>query len=231
MTKQLVNLVGAAASLAILLLGVVVFALPLFSSASATWSSADEVADQNRTQQTVLDTLTAQSADMSELDATVEEMRAEIPAAAYLDDVLLLAVDAARDNGGTVTSVAPGTSEPFAPRVTGAGEDAAAQAPDPAASEDSAATDAAPADDAAAADGTAAADGDGTAAAPAPTVNDPQQITVTLGIEAADVAAATRILDALRAGPRLVAVTQASVTSDAENGATLSVTLLAFTRP
>lgn len=227
MTKQLVNLIGAAASLAILLLGVVVFALPLFSSASTTWSSADEVAAQNRTQQTVLDTLAAQSADMSELDATVAELRGEIPPAAYLDDVLLLAVEAARANGGTVTSVAPGTAEPFAPRVAGATGDAAATAPapDPAASEDGSDAASAPTDDA------AGAAGAGTSTESAPTANDPQQITVTLGIEAADVAAATRILDALRAGPRLVAVTQASVTSDTENGATLSVTLLAFTRP
>ncbi|MDF2508541.1 MAG: hypothetical protein K0Q52_2400 [Microbacterium sp.] len=217
MTKQLVNVIGAAASLAILLLGIVVVALPMFSGASATWASADDVADQNRTQQTVLDTLTAQAADMTQLDATVTELRAEIPPAAYLDDVLLLAVEAARAHGGTVTSIAPGTVEPFAPRVTVGEDETAAPAPD-AAAEETPAPDATtpPAEDA--------------AASVEPAEADAQQISVTLGVEAADVAAATRILDDLRAGPRLAAVTQATVTSDGEEGATLSVTLLTFTR-
>ncbi len=217
MNKQLVNVIGAAATLGILLIGVLVFALPMFSTASSTWKAADDVATQNRAQQTVLDTLTAQSADMTELDATVATLRDEIPAAAHLDDVVLLAVEAARENGGTVTTITPSPAVPFAPR---AAEADAAAAP--------------PAEEEAASAGEATSDAGAPTAAPtpaAPAADAPQQISVTLGVEAADVATATRILDALRAGPRLVAVTQASVTSDADNGASLSVTLLVFTRP
>jgi hypothetical protein len=54
---------------------------------------------------------------------------------------------------------------------------------------------------------------------------------VTVVVAAPTVEAATRILDELRAGPRLVAVTQASVTEGAEAGVSLSATLLVFTRP
>ena len=59
----------------------------------------------------------------------------------------------------------------------------------------------------------------------------PTQIAVTVVIEAADVDAATRMLDALRAGPRAVAITQASVTQATEDGVTLTATVLAFSSP
>lgn len=220
MSKQLVNLIGAVASAAIILLGVVVFALPLFSSAGATAAAADDVAAQNRTQQTVLDALTAQAADMAALRAEVDELRAEIPEAAHLDDILLLAVDAADDNGGVLTSLIPAATEPFAPRTeagaaTAPTADGTAEAtPEPATADASA--------------GAAAA---GNAAATAPPAHAPEQVPVTVVIEAGDVAAATRALDALRAGPRLVAVTKATVTARPEGGATLTATLLTFHRP
>jgi hypothetical protein len=210
--KQLVNLIGAAASLLIIVLGVAVFALPLFSAANTTAASADDVARQNRTQQTVLDTLTAQSDDMTSLDRTVAELRAEIPAAPHLDDVLLLAVQAAVAEGGIVTSVTPATAEPFAPRTD------ETEAPPSAAPEE-------------ATTGT-----DETEQTPAPAASpaaaEQQQISVTVVVEAGDVAAATRILDGLRQGPRVAAVTQAAVTSAAEDEkVTLTVTLLVFFRP
>lgn len=217
MNKQLVNLIGAAASVAIILLGVVVFALPLFSSAGKTAASADDVATQNRTQQTVLDSLTAQSADMTELNAAVNELRAEIPEAAHLDDVLLLAVQAVAENGGTVTSVTPEEAEEFAVRVDEADAAATAAAAAPATETTEAGTE---------------AGAETPASAPAaPSADAAQQVGVTLVIEANDVAAATSILDALREGPRLVAVTQATTTTSAENRVTLTVTLLAFYRP
>ena len=99
MTNQLVNLIGAAASLAVLVLGIVVCALPLLSAAGTTSSAADDVAQQNRTQEILLDTLRSQSADMAALDADVEDLRAAIPAAPHLDDVLYLALRAAEAHG------------------------------------------------------------------------------------------------------------------------------------
>lgn len=223
MNKQLVNLIGAAASALILVLGIVVFALPQFSSAQSTARSAGDVARQNRTQQTLLDTLTAQSAGMAELDAAVAELRAEIPAAAHLDDVLLLAVRAAQLEAGTVTSLTPVPPEAFTPRdeavvaAAGGGAPVPAPAPAPATGESATGTTETP-----------DASPDEPAADPA---DAPRQVSVTIVVEAADVAAATRILDELRSGPRLVAVTKASVATASEGGATLTATLLAFYRP
>ncbi len=215
MTKQLVNLIGAAAAVGILLLGIVVGALPVLSAAQTTASSADDVALQNQTQETLLDALRAQAADMTELEDDVAALRAAIPTAAHLDDVLLLALDAARDHGGTVTSLTPATPEPFAIRTGETGAPPAAEEP---AAE-------APAEEASAAPPAA----DVPAAVPEEAA--PAQVAVTIVIEAADVDAATRMLDALRAGPRVVAVTQAGVAEGAEGGVTLTATVLAFSSP
>jgi hypothetical protein len=212
MNKQLVNRIGGAAALAIVLLGLVVFAVPLYSAANTTNAEAARVGSQNDLQQSVLDGLTAQAADTTQLDADVAELRSEIPKTAHLDDVLLLAVQAAQAEGGTVTGLAPGDTVVFAERTAEAAASGGSAAPAPAPS----ATDAA--GDAAAPDGADAA------------AEASQQIPVTVTIDAPDVAAATRILDALRAGPRLVAVQQGAVTTKPEGGATLTAALLAFSR-
>ena len=217
MTKQLVNLIGAATTLAILVLAVLVFALPLFTQATRTAGEADAVAAQNRAQQGVLDALVAQSADMAALEAQVATLRAEIPAEARVDDVLLLAIDAAAAEGGSVTSVTPASSEAFAVRT----DETATPAPQPAAE----AAEAAEADD------EPSTTLESSTPAPVAASDGPQQTSVTVVVAAPTVEAATRILDELRAGPRLVAVTQASVTEGAEGGASLSATLLVFTRP
>ena len=217
MTKQLVNLIGAATTLAILVLAVLVFALPLFTQATRTAGEADAVAAQNRSQQGVLDALVAQSADMTALEAQVATLRAEIPAEARVDDVLLLAIDAAAAQGGSVTSVTPASSEAFAVRT----DETATPAPQPAAE----AAEAAEADD------EPSTTLESSTPAPVAASDGPQQTSVTVVVAAPTVEAATRILDELRAGPRLVAVTQASVTEGAEGGASLSATLLVFTRP
>ena len=219
MTKQLVNLIGAAASLAVLVLGIVVCALPLLSAAGTTSSAADDVAQQNRTQEILLDTLRSQSADMAALDADVEDLRAAIPAAPHLDDVLYLALRAAEAHGGRVTTLTPATAEAFAVR--------SGEATDPT---EAATAAEAPADAGGADPGeqTAAEAPEATAAADA---SAPTQIAVTVVIEASDVDAATRMLDALRAGPRAVAITQASVTQATEDGVTLTATVLAFSSP
>ena len=112
MTKQLVNLIGAATTLAILVLAVLVFALPLFTQATRTAGEADAVAAQNRSQQGVLDALVAQSADMTALEAHVATLRAEIPAEARVDDVLLLAIGAAAAEGPQTRPPRPTTPPP-----------------------------------------------------------------------------------------------------------------------
>jgi TolA-binding protein len=221
--KQLVNLIGAAATMAILLLAVLVVALPLFSTANATMATAADVAVQNRTQESALEGLTAQASEISEIEREVAELRLEIPETEHLEDVIELAARASASRGGALTAVRPGESTPFTPRTAevvaarttsgGAVPAAPAPAPEPT--------------------------GEPAEASPPPTADPlpaeadptgPQQVEVTVEIKTPDVATATLILDDLRAGPRLAAVIQANVLTEEET-VTLTVTLLAFYRP
>lgn len=226
MTKSLVNLIGAAVTAGILLLGVLVFALPLLSTANTTMASADDVATQNGTQQAVLDGLTAQSAEIDIVERELAELRRELPESEHVEDVVELAADAARATGATLTAVRPAEATAFTPRTAAVvaaetGVELAPVASEPEVAdgegsvEDDAPVDEAPAEPAA--PEAAAADG-------------PQQVTVTVEFDAADVATATTLLDALRAGPRLVAVTGATVQTE-EGGASLTATVQVFFRP
>jgi hypothetical protein len=223
--KQLVNLIGAAASIAILLLGILVCALPVFSSANTTMSTADDVALQNQTQQSILDGLRAQSGQLADIQQDVAELRREIPETEHVEDLVELAVEATVVHGGSVRSVIPGDIAPFTPRTLevvaaeAAADGATTGAPAPEAT-------ATPTDETAApptetAEPTTPAEVDPTA---------PQQVPVVVTIDAPTVAAATLILDALRNGPRMISVTEANVLTE-EGGVTLTATVLAFYRP
>lgn len=225
MTKSLVNLIGAAATAAILLLGILVFALPLLSSANATMSAADDVADQNRTQQAVLDALTAQAGDMPAIEDELAELRRGIPATEHIEDVIELAAAAVDAHGGTLVAVRPADAASFAPRTADvvAAETTGDVAPAPAApaptEESSGSETPEPADP---------VESPATGAGEAPT--GPQQVAVTVEIDVADVTAATAVLDALRNGPRLLTVTQATAQTD-EDGVTLTATVSVLFRP
>ncbi|GAA1702115.1 hypothetical protein GCM10009808_20080 [Microbacterium sediminicola] len=220
MTKTLVNLIGGLAAVIILVLGVVVVALPLFGAAGTTNASADTVQDQNDTQQLVLDGLRAQAADMDALEDEVAALRDEIPAARHLDDVLVLAVTATSTHGGRIVALSTTESEPFAVRVDEADTTAPAYT-----------TGTDPADDTTTESGAASASSSSAAATDTATQTaDAHQTSVTITIDAPSVEDATAMIDALREGPRLVAVVQATVTSD-DDGVSLVVTLLAFDRP
>jgi hypothetical protein len=222
--KQLVNLIGAAASIAILLLGILVCALPVFSSANATMSTADDVALQNQTQQSILDGLRAQSGQLADIQQDVAELRREIPETEHVEDIVELAVEATVVHGGSVRSVIPGDIAPFTPRTLevvaaeAAADGATTGAPAPEAT-------AAPTDEAGAPPAETAP---ATPGEVDPTA--PQQVPMVVTIDAPTVAAATLILDALRNGPRMISVTEANVLTE-EGGVTLTATVLAFYRP
>jgi hypothetical protein len=222
MNKQLVNLIGAAASAAVLLLGVLVFALPLFSSANTTMSESTRVATQNATQQSVLDGLTEQAGDLAAIEAEVTALRLEIPETEHVEDVVELAAIAALEKGGRLRSVTPGTVGPFTPRTA---EVVAAQS-----SGEEAPVVEAPAEETDATTSPATQETDApTTTTPTAPVEGPQQVEVTVAFDTLDVATATAIIDALRVGPRLAAVTHAVVTTEDEK-VTLTVTLLVFFR-
>lgn len=221
--KQLVNLIGGAASIAIIVLGVVVFAIPLYGSARTINSEADTVAQRNSTAQSTLDALRAQSAAMSALNNTVASLRVQIPVKPQVEDVLSLASRAAAAHGATVTAVTPTPAVAFAERTS---------VIDPAAAANAAPAPAAPV--------ATPAPGDPSAAAGAPPANPAtgaQQSSVLVTISVPTVAAATAIVDELRAGPRLIAILNADVSngngsgSASASGLVLKVAVLAFSQP
>lgn len=211
MSKQLINLIGAVAAIAVLAAGILLFALPAYSQSRSTHAEADTVAASNAAQQTLLSDLQAQAAQMDQLEAEVAVLREQIPGDPQGDDVVLLAAEAAGALGATLRSVSVGVSEPYSPRVSETATDTAGT------DTDAAAADAVTTDGGATTGGTVAAEGSAT-----------EQVPITVSADVADIATATAFVDALRNGPRLVAITQATVTEGGESGASVTVTLLAF---
>lgn len=224
MTKQLVTLIGAVASVGILVAGALLFALPQFTGSQQINADAASVEQANAVQQAALDALSVQAADMTELDREVAELRRQIPASVRADDIVQLAADAAAAHGGTVVAIAVGETSAFAPR-TGEVDPAASTATETStATAESPGTDAA--EPSAAPADPAAAPADPSAA---PAAEDgPQQVSITLSVATPDRRSATAIIDELRDGPRLVAITNAGITTDDEGVVTAEVTLLAF---
>ncbi|WP_394278434.1 hypothetical protein [Microbacterium sp.] len=230
MSKSLVNAIGVAVTAGVLLLGILVFALPLWSTANATVQAAEGVAAQNRTQQAVLDGLTAQAAELDAVEREVAELRREIPTTPHAEDVVELAANAALEAGATLVAVRPADAAAFAPRTADVvaaetGTEVAPAASDPAVTENAATGDALTED--------ATADPTVETAPAAPVVaaaDGPQQLTVTVEFDAPDLATATALLDALRAGPRLVAVTGAIVQTD-DDAVSVTATMQVFFRP
>lgn len=219
MTKQLVNLVGALVSIAVLAAGVFLLALPQFTSAQQLNASAASVEQSNGTQQAVLDALNTQAADMTTLDAEVAELREVIPTSVRADDIVLIAAEAAAAYGGALTTVTVGETTPFAPRAMEAAvDDASAEAAvEGESTGDAAPADAAPADAAPATTPTDGAPADG-----------PQQVTLELTMTTPGVASATAAIDALRNGPRAVAITQAGISTADDGVVTATVSVLTF---
>lgn len=234
MNKQLINLAGVLLSVLVLIVGVFAFALPLFVQAETTSRDAAGVRQTNATQQVAIDALRTQQEKSDELDKEIAGLRAQIPVIPHTDDVIFLAISAARSVGGTVIGVNATTLEPFAPRTGPVADGADAgllQSQLPAQDGSAAPAEGTPAE------GTPAVDGDATpddtqpaaeaSAAPSSASSGKMQIPMTIEMTVPSVEAATAAIDALRAGPRLVAITSATTTSS-DQGVTLSVSVLAF---
>lgn len=224
MTRQLINLIGGLVTVLVLVAGVVLIGLPMYSGAQAAGKEADDVARGNATQQIVIDGLRVQEAQFDQLEDDVAQLRRQIAVEPRVDDVVALALAAVSAQGGTLDSVSATEAVPFAVRVD-------EQAPAPAAEADPGTADASATDENADAKTDGAADATAAASAPAAAAAsgaDTQlQVPVTLAMTAPSVEAATSIVDALRRGPRVLAVTQATTTSE-EGGVKLNVEVLVF---
>lgn len=222
MPKQLINVLGAAVVIAVIVIGFLAFGAPAITQATATAAQIDQVALTNRGYQQQVDSLEAAKRDFSTLKADVAALRAQIPAHDDRDDVFEIVAQAATASGAQVSSVTALDPVAWAAR-TGASSSAAAGAA--ASGGDAAAPAATPAPTPApsappAAGGSASAD---TAAAGR------TQVPFTIVVKAATPAVATAFLDALGAGPRLIGITSTSLTK-ADTAVQLTVNALAFVR-
>lgn len=116
LTARSVTVIGLAGVIAIVLIGVLV-ALPLYLSATATHEQADRIVETNGLQQTRIELLDRESQRMAELSDEVAGLRAQIPDAPHLDQVVERVVVAADRVGARVDSLSTSDPVPFAPRT------------------------------------------------------------------------------------------------------------------
>lgn len=235
--KQLINLLGLVVVIGVLVAGVALAALPLFGASQATDSQTRTVAQTNDVYEIQVQQLSAAEERMSEITASLVQLRREISATPQLDDAHEIIIDAAAETGVTITTVVVDDPEAWTPRVSTTEDD-----PSSGPVTEDAATPEAGAGDAATGDAaTPAAPGSGSAemtdggfetapsadaSADAEAETSPQrQIPLTITVEVADAAQAAAFMDALGRGPRLIAPIDGTLADG-----TLIVSALLFTR-
>jgi hypothetical protein len=124
MPKRLINLIGAAVVVIILIAGNLLVAGPLFNSAVETAAHAEAVRQSNEVMRDLLDRRIDQDAHMGELRIRLTALRAEIPAELELRDASALVSAAAKASGARVQSIVFGEPKVFvAPAGGGMGTD------------------------------------------------------------------------------------------------------------
>ena len=225
MPRRVLNGIGALVVLIVFVAGALLIALPIILDALTTSGRTAAVAEGNRGYQAQVDRLRTEEEQLDEISARVDALREEIPATTHSDDVFDLVAQAASQTGATVVSVTAAEPQQWTPR-TGIIDlaDESADPIDPAA-QASQGTDAE--------DGTVGSTGDGVVepAEPSEQPEDPKRVQVPYIVQVAvpDAAQAAAFLDALGAGPRLLGIDNASLTSESGKNL-LTVAVLSFVR-
>lgn len=220
------NMLGLLAIVVVLGLGTVSIIMPMYQGVQSTseqLSLAEQTNDGYRSQLTALAEAEGRKA---EIEQSVAALRLEMPDNVQADTVLQVIANASAATEAFVESDSFAVAAPFAPQ-TGVGENTApSSAPAP------------PADPAEGSDPSAEAGGAETSAGapPADAAAGPgpeQQVEIQLTVSVRDTAMATSFLDQLRAGPRSLLVTSATLSKGGAHvvtnwDGTLKVTLLAF---
>ena len=118
-SKQLINLVGVLVTVLVLVGGIALIALPMYSQARTIDSNTRTVAQTNAVYEQQISQLTAVEADSAALDAELEVLREQIAASPQLDDVHKLVADAAKTLDIRVVSVSVADPVPWAARTAG----------------------------------------------------------------------------------------------------------------
>lgn len=248
MSKQLITLIGALVSIAIVVLAVVFGVLPLVGQSFTALGSTSQVASTNAAYQAQIAELQKQKQRKSEIDASVEALRSQIPASPELDQVFDIIATSAQASGAILTSATRGDLAVFAsrPAPVPAGPGAAAQqkaqaAPQPQptpqpttgtgpvgdAKNVAAQADANAAQTSQAGAGTAAQSGTGAPTGGGVATAAREQIPVAVIASVPDAVAAQAFLDGLRGSARLLAVDKATLTPG-NGGLEIRVDLLVF---
>ncbi|SFI37026.1 MULTISPECIES: hypothetical protein [Microbacterium] len=212
--KQFINLLGIVVIAAILVAGVALIALPMWSQSQTTDASTRTVAQTNAVYEVQVAQLTAAQDGEADLDRQLAELRADIPAITKSDDVFDIVNGAATDLDLTIQTITVADAEDWTPRA------AAVEAPTevPAAGAQSTGGD----------EETDSAATTDPAAAPTPTeptATPQRQATVNIEVAVPDAKTATAFIDALGRGPRLVSPLNAAF-----DDGTLTLTVLTFFR-
>lgn len=222
--KNLINFIGGVIVIVIVAAGIALIALPLYLQSQTTDQTRAQVAGQNGVYQQQIDGLNAAKSNIDEITADVDALTLKVPVANEFDTVFELVGRAAGNAGVKVSSVAADAPIAFSvrtgPTLPG---DVPAAAPADDASTDGATTDGT-ATDGATTDGATAPEPTQPAA---PAASGRQQVPFHISVEAPNAAAATRFLDALRSGPRALAIIQSTL-AESTDALSLTVEALAF---
>lgn len=234
MTKQLITLIGALISAAVIVAAVLVGVVPLIGGVVSADSQREQVAATNAGFEKQIASLTTQKAHLTDIQGAVTQLRGQIPEQQLLNQVFERISRAATDAGVTVTDASRGDLETFAARTGSKDAAAATAAPAPAPTPTpttgtpiDAAKDTAGQANANAAATDAASGATPATGAPAPAASTRQQVQLSIRISAPDIASTFAFLDGLRAGPRAIAIDTATTT---ESGGTfeMQITAIAF---
>lgn len=231
MPKQLINLIGIIVCVGILALGLAVVALPIYFQSLATGSQTAQVAQSNDIYQLQVDGLRVEEQRMAEIEASVAQLRGQIPATNKLDDVFELVARAASGANVQVQTITAGENAAFAVRTAALAigeepETPAQPAPSDGATSDGTGTDGT---------GTEGTPADPTAQpAPAPAEGAPiegrQQVDFTITVTATQISEAVDFLERLRGGPRLLSSIE-SIVLPTGTGFDVSVAALTYVLP
>lgn len=234
MTKQLITLIGALISAAVIVAAVLVGVVPLIGGVVSADGQREQVAATNAGFEKQIASLTTQKANLAEIQGAVTQLRGQIPEQQLLNQVFERISRAATDAGVTVTDASRGDLETFVARTGSKDAAAATAAPTPAPTPTP--TTGTPIDAAKGTAGQANANAAATDAAngatpttgaPDPAASTRQQVQLSIRISAPDIASTFAFLDGLRAGPRAIAIDTAT-TTESGGAFEMQITAIAF---
>jgi hypothetical protein len=119
MPRRLINLIGAAVVMIIIIAGTLLVAAPLFNSAFEATTQAAVAAKSNEVMRELLNKRVEQNSRLDEYKSLLATLRGEIPVEAELRDASALVSAAAKASGARVQSITFGEPKVFVPPVGG----------------------------------------------------------------------------------------------------------------